>query len=185
MKKSVPLIILIFIFFSCTSREDIDIINKHALHKETIEKENCSLVYTYNENLLSYGDNAIITINLNFPVSLYPMLKLNSTGKESIIQNGVIIDIIWYGPFLQNDGSIDITIKIIFEAFLPGTVSVNPFTIELISSEGKSGLPIIFRIDLLKFEFAGDPSLISMETHNTSESQPGELAEFIRYKKTC
>lgn len=191
MYKYIFGIILVFSLITCTQKTDVSghgssvNINKSykddnsgwTLRKETISKENCSLVYTYNDNLLSYGINSTINLHLNYPVNLFPVLKLDSAETGSPIQNGVLLDIIRNNHVLKPDGSVEMIIKIVFEAFLPGDVIINPFTVEMFSENSVSTPELTFEVQSIDFKFTGDPSLVSVKDNNETEKK--ELAELI------
>ena len=179
MNKLLPGIILIAGLMGCTIQDGIADNNESNLRRETITKETSTLVYSYSEKSVPYGNNGIITLHLNFPSNLSPTLHLNSNSNETPVENGIVLDIIQDGPVLNNDGSIDLMIKIVFEAFLPGKVRINPIVIDMISIEEGPVPKISFELNPIIFDFPGDPSLIQLDSDNKDGPDKREMADLI------
>lgn len=158
--------------------------NENQLRKETIKKGNSTLTCSYNENTLSYGQNSIVDLEIHYPVNLAPSIRLNSQGMEYAVENGQVLDILEGNPVMQEDGSVSVKIEIVFEAFLPGTVRINSFAIDMFSTGNGSAPQFTFNVQAISFEFAGDPSLVSIEGSDNSEAGGRELAELITTKES-
>jgi hypothetical protein len=142
----------------------------------TIEKGDFSLAYTYPVDALSYGGNGLVGLELIYPVDYVPELSLGNRGTEATMVNGVIMGIDRADPVILNDGSAEMAIRIDFEAFLPGLVTLGQFVVDFTRPEDAEESRVSIEVDALEFTFYGDPSLTDPEE---AKSPPPELAGLI------
>ena len=147
-----------------------------VLRTDTIEKSNCTLAYTYPVEALSYGDNGLILLDLSFPMGFVPELRLPGDDMGAIMENGSILEIAQDDPVVLSDGSTTMSIRISFEAFLPGTAIFGPFSIDFHRPDEESESRVVIEVDPIEFVFNGDPSLMDIDAE---QGEPPELAGLI------
>jgi hypothetical protein len=142
----------------------------------TIEKGDFSLAYTCPVDALSYGENGLISLELIYPVDYVPELSLGNRGTEATMDNGVILGIDRDDPVILGDGSAAMALRIGFEAFLPGVVTLGQFAVDFGRPEDAQESRVSIEVDALEFTFYGDPSLTDLQE---AKSPPPELAGLI------